>query len=229
MNSNPNEGDQAFNADPSATENRPVDFEGSEDKTGSAMLATTPKLTKELDRTVIVNREYIEDDEIELSDDEMLSLLNGYEETLNEIRQGQILLGTVVEVRENEVLLNIGFKSEGVIPIEEFKQTEGLSEGDEFDVFLESIEDQDGLVVLSKERADFLKVWDKIKVAHENGDIVSGLVDRRIKGGLVVKLWNVDTFLPGSQVALRQVPDLDDLIGTEINCQIIKKNKRRRN
>lgn len=229
MNSNPNEGDQAFSADPSATENRPVDTNKSEDSIGSAMLATTPKLTKDLDRTVIVNRDYIEEDESELSDDEMLALLNGYEETLNEIRQGQILLGTVVEVRENEVLLNIGFKSEGVIPIEEFKQTEGLSEGDEFDVFLESLEDQDGLVVLSKERADFLKVWDKIKVAHENGDIVSGLVDRRIKGGLVVKLWNVDTFLPGSQVALRQVPDLDDLIGTEINCQIIKKNKRRRN
>jgi len=229
MNSNPNEGDQAFSADPSATENRPVDNNGSEDSSGSAMLATTPKLTKELDRNIIVNRDYIEEDETELSDDEMLALLNGYEETLNEIRQGQILLGTVVEVRESEVLLNIGFKSEGVIPIEEFKQTEGLSEGDEFDVFLESLEDQDGLVVLSKERADFLKVWDKIKVAHENGDIVSGLVDRRIKGGLVVKLWNVDTFLPGSQVALRQVPDLDDLIGTEISCQIIKKNKRRRN
>jgi len=229
MNSNPNEGDQAFSADPSATENRPVDNNESEDSSGSAMLATTPKLTKELDRNIIVNRDYIEEDETELSDDEMLALLNGYEETLNEIRQGQILLGTVVEVRESEVLLNIGFKSEGVIPIEEFKQTEGLSEGDEFDVFLESLEDQDGLVVLSKERADFLKVWDKIKVAHENGDIVSGLVDRRIKGGLVVKLWNVDTFLPGSQVALRQVPDLDDLIGTEISCQIIKKNKRRRN
>ena len=83
--------------------------------------------------------------------------------------------------------------------------------------------------MLSKERADFLKVWDKIKVAHEAGDVVTGMVDRRIKGGLVVKLWGVDTFLPGSQVALRQVPNLEDMIGEEIQCRIIKKNKRRRN
>ena len=103
------------------------------------------------------------------------------------------------------------------------------TEGDTFDVFLEKLENQDGLVVLSKERADFLKVWDKIKVAHENGDIVTGTVDRRIKGGLVVKLWGVDTFLPGSQVALRQVPNLEDMINEEIQCRIIKKNKRRRN
>ena len=84
-------------------------------------------------------------------------------------------------------------------------------------------------MVLSKERADFLKVWDRIKTAHEAGDVVTGQVDRRIKGGLVVKLWGVDTFLPGSQVALRQVPNLEDMIGEEIQCRIIKKNKRRRN
>jgi len=135
----------------------------------------------------------------------------------------------VVEVRENEILLNIGFKSEGVIPAEEFGNDAELKVGDVFDVFLEKIENQDGLVVLSKERADFLKVWDKIRLAHENGDVVQGTVDRRIKGGLVVKLWGVDTFLPGSQVALRQVPNLEDLIGEEIECRIIKKNKRRRN
>ncbi len=154
----------------------------------------------------IINREYLEDEGDDLlSDDEMLQLLNQYEETLNEIAEGQILKGTVVEVREQEVLLNIGFKSEGIIPIEEFAGAE-LSEGDEFDVFLEHLEDQDGLIVLSKERADFLKVWDKIRQAHEAGDVVSGTVDRRIKGGLVVKLWGVDTFLPGSQVALRRSP-----------------------
>ena len=132
-------------------------------------------------------------------------------------------------MRENEVLLNIGFKSEGVIPLEEFGDTPEVKVGDAFDVFLEKLENQDGLVVLSKERADFLKVWDKIKTAHESGDVVHGTVDRRIKGGLVVKLWGVDTFLPGCQVALRQVPNLEDMIGEEIECRIIKKNKRRRN
>jgi small subunit ribosomal protein S1 len=189
-----------------------------------------PKLSTEYQEDSIVNLDYLEEDGQvgDLSYDEMLALINRYEETLTDIQEGQILQGTVIEVRDNEVLLNIGFKSEGVIGIEEFGSTT-VAVGDAFDVFLEKLENQDGLVVLSKERADFLKVWDKIKVAHEAGDVVTGIVDRRIKGGLVVKLWGVDTFLPGSQVALRQVPNLEDMISKEIQCRIIKKNKRRRN
>ena len=189
-----------------------------------------PRLSTEYDPDSIVNFDYLEEEgqEWDLSTDEMLSLINQYEETLTDIQEGQILQGTVIEVRENEVLLNIGFKSEGVISREEFGAT-SVDVNDTFDVFLEKLENQDGLVVLSKERADFLKVWDRIKVAHEAGDIVTGTVDRRIKGGLVVKLWGVDTFLPGSQVALRQVPNLEDMISEEIQCRIIKKNKRRRN
>jgi len=191
---------------------------------------SAPRLSTDFDPESIVNQDFIGEDggDTDLSADEMLALINQYEETLTDIQEGQILQGTVIEVRENEVLLNIGFKSEGVIALEEFGTNE-IREGDTFDVFLEKLENQDGLVVLSKERADFLKVWDKIKTAHENGDVVTGIVDRRIKGGLVVKLWGVDTFLPGSQVALRQVPNLEDLLGEEIQCRIIKKNKRRRN
>jgi small subunit ribosomal protein S1 len=198
----------------------------------SAMLddSLQPKLTRDLDEVVIINDDYRDEDgdSNDLSADEMLQLVNTYEETLTDVAEGKILRGIVVEVRENEVLLNIGFKSEGVIPLDEFGGAE-IQPGDEYDVFLEKLENQDGLVALSKERADFLKVWDRIKVAHENNEIVTGQVDRRIKGGLVVKLWGVDTFLPGSQVALRQVPNLEDLIGKDIECRIIKKNKRRRN
>ena len=191
---------------------------------------SAPRLSTDFDPDSIVNQDYLgeDGDEADLSNEEMLALINQYEETLTDIQEGQILEGTVIEVRDNEVLLNIGFKSEGVIPREEFGET-AINEGDTFDVFLEKLENQDGLVVLSKERADFLKVWDRIKTAHENGDVVTGTVDRRIKGGLVVKLWGVDTFLPGSQVALRQVPNLEDMLGEEIQCRIIKKNKRRRN
>ena len=189
-----------------------------------------PRLTTDLAQVVIINDDFRDEDEDQddLSAEQMLELVNFYEETLTDVAEGKILRGTVVEVRENEVLLNIGFKSEGVISLDEFAGTE-IKAGDEFDVFLEKLENQDGLVALSKERADFLKVWDKIKMAHENNEIVEGTVDRRIKGGLVVKLWGVDTFLPGSQVALRQVPNLEDMIGKEIECRIIKKNKRRRN
>ncbi len=193
---------------------------------------TGTRLTRDLIDTSIINEDFrdedVDDDNLDLSNSEMLALINQYEETLTEIAEGQILQGTVVEVRENEVLLDIGFKSEGVIPLEEFGG-QPVNPGDQFDVFLEKLENLDGLVALSKERADFLKVWDKIKLAHENNEVVRGTVDRRIKGGLVVKLWGVDTFLPGSQVALRQVPNLEDLLGKEIDCRIIKKNKRRRN
>jgi len=190
----------------------------------------SPRLSTDIDEVVIINDDFRDEDEEQddLSAAEMLELVNTYEETLTDVAEGKILRGVVVEVRENEVLLNIGFKSEGVISLEEFGG-EQINPGDEFDVFLEKLENQDGLVALSKERADFLKVWDKIKTAHENNEIVHGIVDRRIKGGLVVKLWGVDTFLPGSQVALRQVPNLEDFIGQEIECRIIKKNKRRRN
>ncbi len=220
---------------PSAARNYDRDSDGDDDRPRRAaaeVLPTpaAPRLSTDYDPDSIVNQDYLGEDggEENMSAEEMLALINRYEETLTDIQEGQILAGTVIEVRDNEVLLNIGFKSEGVISREEFGETP-IKEGDTFDVFLEKLENQDGLVVLSKERADFLKVWDRIKTAHENGDVVSGTVDRRIKGGLVVKLWGVDTFLPGSQVALRQVPNLEDMLGEEIQCRIIKKNKRRRN
>jgi len=222
----------------SAAKSRDRDSDGDDDdddrprRAAAEVLPTpaAPRLSTDYDPDSIVNQDYLGEDggEEDLSAEEMLALINKYEETLTDIQEGQILAGTVIEVRDNEVLLNIGFKSEGVISREEFGETP-IREGDTFDVFLEKLENQDGLVVLSKERADFLKVWDKIKTAHENGDVVTGTVDRRIKGGLVVKLWGVDTFLPGSQVALRQVPNLEDMLGEEIQCRIIKKNKRRRN
>ncbi len=237
MTTNPNPGSEEAREETAAaaeqTNTTPEKSEASEDRPAAAEVIPTPaapKLSDTYDPATIVNLDYREEEGEgdDLSFEDMLALMNQYEETLTDIQEGQILPGTVIEVRENEVLLNIGFKSEGVIDLNEFGAN-AVAEGDTFDVFLEKLENQDGLVVLSKERADFLKVWDKIKVAHEAGDIVTGIVDRRIKGGLVVKLWGVDTFLPGSQVALRQVPNLEDMIGEEINCRIIKKNKRRRN
>jgi small subunit ribosomal protein S1 len=159
----------------------------------------------------------------------MLEMIQSYEETLAEIREGQIVRGRVVNVLETEVLVDVGFKSEGTIPLDEFRDGESIQMGDVYDVYLESIENQDGVISLSKEKADFLKVWDDIKRAFDAGQVVHGVVDRRIKGGLVANLMGVDAFLPGSQVALRQVPDLDALIGETFEFRIIKINKRRRN
>jgi len=152
-----------------------------------------------------------------------------YEKTVTSFEEGQIVRGAVTQIRENEIIVDVGFKSEGTIPVAEFRNMDAIKIGDAFDVYLEKLENQDGLVVLSKEKADFFKVWGGIKDSHEDGSIMKGTVKRRIKGGLVVDLLGVDAFLPGSQIALRQVPNLDDLIGEELEFKIIKINKRRRN
>ena len=157
------------------------------------------------------------------------TLAPGYEATIQTFEEGQIVRGTVTGIRENEVIVDVGFKSEGTIPLQEFRSVDNLAVGDQFDVYLEKLENQEGLVVLSKEKADFFKVWGQIKDAHDNNQIVQGRVKRRIKGGLVVDLLGVDAFLPGSQIALRQVPNLDDLIKQTLDFKIIKINKRRRN
>ena len=152
-----------------------------------------------------------------------------YESTLKDIKEGQIVSGTIIHVGDSEVQINVGFKSEGFLPLSQFGGAENVQAGDEVDVFLESLEDDQGLLVLSKEKADFLKVWDKLKDSYDSNEIVEGMIDRRIKGGLVVKLMGVDAFLPGSQVALRQVPDLEALLKQTFEFKIIKLNKRRRN
>jgi small subunit ribosomal protein S1 len=152
-----------------------------------------------------------------------------YEETLKRIEEGEVVTGTVLGVKENSVIIDIGFKAEGIVPIDEFKDSGEITIGDRVDVYLEKLEDQDGMMVFSKKKADFLKVWDTIKDAYDKGETVNGRIVRRIKGGVVVDLLGVDAFLPGSQIALRKISNLDDLIGKEFPFKIIKLNKRRRN
>ncbi|HJR53476.1 MAG TPA: 30S ribosomal protein S1 [Gemmatimonadota bacterium] len=168
-------------------------------------------------------------DEDEYSIDEYEELLGMYEESIQDIQEGQIVLGHILRVDENVVVLDVGFKSEGAVPLDEFKPTDSLEVGAEVDVFLENLEDAEGRVVLSKKKADFFKVWDKIRIAYDNGTIVQGRLARKIKGGVIVDLFGVDAFLPGSQIALRRVPDIDALIGQTMEFKIIKLNKRRRN
>src|SRR5258705_12383825 len=151
------------------------------------------------------------------------------EESLQDVEEGEIVGGRVLKIDDKEVTVDVGFKSEGVIPVEEFPDLEGVKVGDEIEVFLEKTENQDGLVVLSKQRADFVKVWDRVKTAADNGELVEGKLVRKIKGGVVVDLYGVEAFLPGSQIALRQVQNVDSLIGQLMEFKIIKLNKRRRN
>ena len=165
----------------------------------------------------------------EESSSSMGQWLQMYEDSLKDLEEGEIVRGRVLKIDDKEVTVDVGFKSEGVIPVEEFPDLEGVKVGDEIEVFLEKTENQDGLVVLSKQRADFVKVWDRVKTAADNGELVEGKLVRKIKGGVVVDLYGVEAFLPGSQIALRQVQNVDSLIGQSMEFKIIKLNKRRRN
>ncbi|WP_373062315.1 30S ribosomal protein S1 [Gemmatimonas sp.] len=192
----------------------------------------TPREKRDLQKSQLrplANRRPELYEEDEFSSDEYERMLELYNGTLASIEEGEIVKATVLEIRENLVVLDIGFKSEGTIPLEEFKDMPDLKVGDEVEVLLEHLEDQEGSVVLSKKKADFMRVWERIRVAYESDMPVEGTLVKKIKGGVVVDLMGVDAFLPGSQIALRRVPNIDELLGHKYEFKIIKLNKRRRN
>jgi small subunit ribosomal protein S1 len=145
------------------------------------------------------------------------------------VKVGTIIPGTILKTVNNEVIVDLGYKSEGVIPLQEFRDDDLPIPGTKIDVFVESLEDTDGRVTVSKEKAHFHTVWNDIKIAYDENLILKGKVIKRIKGGLTVRIMGVDAFLPGSQVALRQVPNLEKFCGEELDFRVIKLNKRRRN
>ena len=172
----------------------------------------------------------IEDlDTPEYSEEQMQEFTAMYEESFSGKNEGEIVQGRVVGIHPQEVLVDIGFKSEGAIPIREFSDPETIAMGNEVEVFLENVEDLEGRVVLSKQKADFMRVWDEIKDSHDAGTTVKGKLTRRIKGGIVVDLFGVEAFLPGSQIDIRQVKNFDQFLGQQFDFKIIKLNKTRRN
>ena len=162
-----------------------------------------------------------EDLDMEQSFEEM------FESSMQELNVGDVVLGTIVQVTDDHVVVDVGYKSEGVIPLYEFKDEEGkidIKVGDEVDVLFERRENDSGLIGLSKEKADRQKIWGSL----EEGAVVEGKIVGRIKGGLTVDI-GINAFLPGSQVDLRPVRNLEKLLGASFDFKIIKLNKRRGN
>jgi small subunit ribosomal protein S1 len=185
--------------------------------------------TKKLDETVYPSTDDL-DRELDAQErsPEMVEL---YAKSLREIVEGEIVRGTVLEIRNDTVLVDIGYKSEGTIPLKEFQTLSGeftIKVGDPVDVYLDQKEDTDGLIVLSREKAEKIKIWDEIRRAYEKGEVINGTILGRTKGGLMVDI-GVRAFLPGSQVDLRPVRDLDKLIGKSFPMKVIKLNQRRGN
>ena len=154
-----------------------------------------------------------------------------FEESIRSMKEGEVVRGKVLSVDDDHVQIDIGFKSEGLVPSWEFMDDDGtilVSVGDQVDVLLEESEDENGRIVLSKEKADRLKVWDDISKAYKADEPVEGTIISRVKGGLAVDI-GVKAFLPGSQVDLRPVRNLENVVGQKLKFKIIKFNKRRAN
>ncbi len=165
----------------------------------------------------------------EVDDGPEESMEDWFKRGVGDIEEGEVVRGRVVEVRDSEVLVDIGYKSEGTIAIEEFRHAGALPKvGEEIEVYLESKEDSEGLIVLSKDKADKIKVWDAISKSHDSGTPVEGKVVEVVKGGLSVDV-GVRAFLPGSQVDLRPVKNLASMLGQIIRAKVIKLNRRRGN
>src|SRR5437867_8740126 len=156
----------------------------------------------------------------------MLTMEEAMRQTAMRFAAGEIVKGIVIEVRPKEVLVDIGYKSEGVIPANEFEDIKSVRVGDEVDVLIERLEDKDGMVVLSKEKAEFKKNWDKILQIANEGATVKGKVKAVVKGGLLVNI-GVEAFLPASQIDIVPPRNLNQFVGNAYDFKVVKINQDR--
>ncbi|NJL28636.1 MAG: 30S ribosomal protein S1 [Thermoanaerobaculia bacterium] len=167
-------------------------------------------------------------DDMELDYEQLVAL---YDESMRHLEEGEIVTGYVVEVTASEVVVDVGYKSEGLIPIEEFKDASGeikVKPGDQVEVLLEKTEDLEGHVLLSKSKAERMRVWTQIEKAYRDGDVITGRVIDRIKGGLTVDV-GLRAFLPGSLVDIKPVKNLESLKGDDLQFKVISLDRRRNN
>lgn len=183
----------------------------------------------------LIKKYELENNELSKRIDEAMSngstdLTTLYEDSIKNFELETILRGKVINVVNQDVIVDVGYKSEGVIPLGEFTEDNGAEPviGEEIDVLLEALEDESGLIVLSKKKADRIKGWEKIVSTHKEGDKVEGSVIRKIKGGLLVDI-GVPVFLPASQISIRRAGDISEYIGQELECRIIKIDEARMN
>lgn len=154
---------------------------------------------------------------------------NIYEASFTNLKEGEIISGKIVKRIGSSVLVDLGLKSEGFLPLDEFKNLDEIVPGKEVSVFLETIENKEGFPVISKKKADFLTAWEQIKKMYENGEPAQAQVRKRIKGGFLVEIMGVDAFLPGSQIDVKSQADEKEITSREIGVKIVKLNWMRKN
>ena len=156
-------------------------------------------------------------------------LTKAYDETLNKIQEHQVVEGTVISVDKKEVVVNIGYKSDGIIPASEFRYNPDLKPGDKVEVYVENQEDKRGQLVLSHKKARLQKSWENINKALENDEVIQGYIKSRTKGGMIVDVFGIEAFLPGSQIDIHPIRDYDVFIGKTMEFKVVKINQEFRN
>ena len=155
---------------------------------------------------------------------EMEKMAEGYEKTLSSIEEKEVIQGTVVGITNRDVIINIGFKSDGLVSTSEFRDLPELKIGDQVDVFVEEQEDSNGQLILSRRKAKIVKAWENIQHAYEHDEVIEGVVKRRTKGGLIVDVYGVEAFLPGSQIDVKPIRDFDVFVGKKMEVKVVKIN-----
>ena len=158
------------------------------------------------------------------SKEEQQRLAEMYNATLNEVEESKVVMGRVVTITDRDVVIDIGFKADGLVPRSEFRDMPELKVGDEVEVFIEKKESSTGQIELSRKKAKILTAWDKIQSALDNDTVIEGFVKRRTKGGLIVDIFGIESFLPGSQIDVKPIRDFDVFVGKKMEVKVIKIN-----
>ncbi|MFL2485434.1 MAG: 30S ribosomal protein S1 [Candidatus Neomarinimicrobiota bacterium] len=202
----------------------------SEEKTAEEKVSSKKTIKDYLSKDLFSDIKMISGKEDEVKTDSVSDdHLEEYEGTFNDISENQIISAKVIGISDSDIMVDIGFKSEGLINRSEFNNKDLPEIGSNIDIFLEKFEDTDGNITLSKYKADFIKRWDELKEFCENAEPVKGKIIKRVKGGLVVDLGVIQAFLPGSQADVQPIKNFDDLINKEFDFQIVKVDELRKN
>jgi small subunit ribosomal protein S1 len=156
-------------------------------------------------------------------------LVNTYDQTLNTVNASEVIEGTVIGMNKREVVVNIGYKSDGIIPLNEFRYNPDLAIGDKVEVYIESQEDKKGQLVLSHKKARATRSWDRVNHALENDEIIKGFIKCRTKGGMIVDVFGIEAFLPGSQIDVKPIRDYDVFVNKTMEFKVVKINQEFKN
>ena len=169
------------------------------------------------------------ENELDLYDKSKEEIAGAYDQTLSKVQVGEVVEGTVVDINKREVVVNIGYKSEGIIPVGEFRYNPELTVGEKVEVYVESAEDKKGQLLLSHKKARQLKSWDRVNLALENDEIIKGYIKCRTKGGMIVDVFGIEAFLPGSQIDVKPIRDYDFYVDKTMEFKVVKINQEFRN